>query len=109
MASLSSPESRIKAAVQPGIKNQTRCAGRNQESRISRGGQTRGDNLPCGSGWQTLTSDATGEKGSIHSLSHSLLIHSLGLALDRDECGKRPTAHAAAYMAAYRERSHVQT
>ena len=39
MASLSSPESRIKAAVQPGIKNQTRCAGRNQESRISRGGQ----------------------------------------------------------------------
>ena len=39
MASLSSPESRIKAAVQPGIKNQARCAGRNQESRISRGGQ----------------------------------------------------------------------
>ena len=35
MASLSSPESRIKAAVQPGIKNQARCAGRNQESRIS--------------------------------------------------------------------------
>ena len=39
MASLSSPESRIKAAAQPGIKNQARCAGRNQESRISRGGQ----------------------------------------------------------------------
>ena len=38
MASLSSPESRIKAAAQPGIKNQARCAGWNQESRISRGG-----------------------------------------------------------------------
>ena len=42
MASLSSPESRIKAAAQPGIKNQARCAGRNQESRISRGGQKAG-------------------------------------------------------------------
>ena len=42
MASLSSPESRIKAAAQPGIKNQARCAGRNQESRIKnhRGGAT---------------------------------------------------------------------
>ena len=39
MASLSSPESRIKAAAQPGIKNQARCAGRNQESRITGGGQ----------------------------------------------------------------------
>ena len=42
MASLSSPESRIKAAAQPGIKNQARCAGRNQESRITGGGQGRG-------------------------------------------------------------------
>ena len=39
MASLSSPESGIKAAAQPGIKNQARCAGRNQESRITGGGQ----------------------------------------------------------------------
>ena len=39
MTSLSSPESRIKVAVQPGIKNQARCAGRNQESRIIGRGQ----------------------------------------------------------------------
>ena len=41
MASLSSPESRIKAAVQPGIKNQARCAGRNQESGPLRGPESR--------------------------------------------------------------------
>ena len=41
MAALSSPESRIKAAAQPGIKNQARCAGRNQESGPLRGPESR--------------------------------------------------------------------
>jgi hypothetical protein len=46
MASLSSPESRIKAAAQPAIKNQARCAGRNQESRITGGGQSTDQQCP---------------------------------------------------------------
>ena len=36
---LGNAESRIRAAARPGIKNQSRCAARNQESRITRGGQ----------------------------------------------------------------------
>ena len=105
MASLSSPESRIKAAAQPGIKNQARCAGRNQESRITGGANIAHRCLPSDPNGKRVTesvnqhnrkSDASAFADGANCRNGGLAARQLAMFLKGpNSAGSEPSGHVS--------------